>query len=353
MAGSATTRWANAASSTPAPMQAPCTCTTVRPAHRSIQIAAPRLTRTAWAVAGSAAVPNSDRSPPLQNDGTRPRLMRTSATVGVEVGDLERGDEPVTHGRVVGVVDTGRCQPDRQDVAVAGDRHRVGSRPRTGRPGRRHRPVVLRTRPGVPVPTAASSRRTTRPPGRPARRGRGRTAAAGPGRWRPGARPGRRTEGVEPPTEVVAGDPRRGAVGSSVNRMSTPEGRLPRDPPAGHPDHDTGEEAGQRPDVVAVVHLDDAQRPVGEEAERVRSGRRRHQGGEDVRTHGRHGRSPGPVRMHPLAPRGERSAGPSGLAGRWSRRRPTVRVHLFTVWKARASMRSRGPDDRPATGGKP
>ena len=73
MPGSATTRPANAASSMPAPMQAPWRWTVVRSATAWTARPGWRASRTANAVAPSATEPNSWRSPPEENDGPRPR----------------------------------------------------------------------------------------------------------------------------------------------------------------------------------------------------------------------------------------------------------------------------------------
>ncbi len=68
----ATTRPAKAGSSTPAPTQAPWTLAVTRSATAARAAATLRSTRMRWAVAGSGVVPNSVRSPPLQNDGPSP-----------------------------------------------------------------------------------------------------------------------------------------------------------------------------------------------------------------------------------------------------------------------------------------
>lgn len=67
VSGAASTRPANAASSIPAPTQAPCRCAVTRGPHSWSSAAGLRRTRSRWAWAGSRDVPNSARSPPLQN----------------------------------------------------------------------------------------------------------------------------------------------------------------------------------------------------------------------------------------------------------------------------------------------
>ena len=77
----ATTVDANAGSSTPAPTHGPWTKACTLGARRARWMPALRVVRTTWAAAGSAAVPNSSRSPPLQNAGPSP-LSTTRSTDG-------------------------------------------------------------------------------------------------------------------------------------------------------------------------------------------------------------------------------------------------------------------------------
>ncbi len=72
VSGRATTRPAKAASSMPAPMQAPWRRASTRGPSSARSRAGLRVRRIRWAVAGSGSVPNSARSPPLQNDGPAP-----------------------------------------------------------------------------------------------------------------------------------------------------------------------------------------------------------------------------------------------------------------------------------------
>ena len=74
LSGLALIRPANAGSSMPAPIHAPCTCTQVFSVRLAIKLAGLRVRRVRWANAASLACPNSVKSPPAQNEEPLPLI---------------------------------------------------------------------------------------------------------------------------------------------------------------------------------------------------------------------------------------------------------------------------------------
>ena len=86
-----------------------------------------RPTRTAWALAGSSASPNSARSPPLQNDAPRP-ADRHGLDRLIGHRDVQGRQQPVAHRGVERVVDLRSVQLDLQRRSGPGHGDRIGPR---------------------------------------------------------------------------------------------------------------------------------------------------------------------------------------------------------------------------------
>ena len=246
----ATTRPANAGSSTPDPRQAPCDVRGHAVGDRVDGAPALWSIRTRCAVAGSGREPNSSRSPPAQNAGPSPREVDLRDRV-VDRGELERVDELVAHRGVEGVADLGAGQGDVQRVSVALDAARAS--PVVDPLARRaRRPPGVRT-PGRPAaPSTRPTRRAgpRRPTGSPAPR-------SSVGERRRGERVGvhRGLDGVERrrsrrprPRRTSGGRRARRAGGHPHDHARPPRGqRWQRRPPArrARPGPRAGGQAGQ------------------------------------------------------------------------------------------------------------